>query len=81
MDIEENIFTRPYNCLVGWVRGDCRIHQLQLSRGVPHSRTSVRVMTQNNLIVRFNNAGALKNTEYPFIAITPRSTLSRSGSI
>ena len=27
-----------------------------------------------------SDAGALGNVEYPFIAITPRSTLARSGS-
>ena len=26
------------------------------------------------------NAGAMRNAEYPFIAIAPRSTLARSGS-
>ena len=37
--------------------------------------TSVLDMTLNNLMVSFSNAGALENVEYPFIAITPRSTL------
>ena len=42
---------------------------------------SVLDMTLNNLMVRFWSAGALANTEYTFIAIAPRSTLARSGSI
>ena len=41
---------------------------------------SAQVMTLNNLMVRPSNAGALGNVESPFIAITTRSTLARSGS-
>ena len=38
-------------CPVGW---GCRIHQLQLCKGVrPHPQTSVLDMTLNNLMVRF----------------------------
>ena len=33
-------------------------------------------MTLNNLILRFCNAEALRNVEYPFIAIVPKSPLA-----
>ena len=44
------------------------------------SPTSVLDMTLNILMVRLHNAGNLKNSEYHFIAIAPKSILSRSGS-
>ena len=43
----------------------------------PHS-TSVLDMTLNHLMVRPQFAS--ENVEYPFIAITPRFTLTRSGN-
>ena len=61
----------------------CRIHQLHLCRVIresPSFQTSVLDMTLNNLMVRLSNAGALGNVEYPFIAITSRSTLARNVS-
>ena len=56
---------------IGW---GCRIHQLHLYRGVRLPATSVLDMILNNI------AGALENIEYLFIAIAPKSTLTRSGS-
>ena len=40
----------------------------------------VPVMTLNSIWWWGSSSGVLRNVEYPFIAITPRSTLSRSGS-
>ena len=42
--------------------------------------TSVLDMTVNNMMVRFQKCWSLGNAEYPFIAITPMSTLARNGS-
>ena len=58
------------------VSGDSRIHQLHLCREVrpPPSRTGILDMTLNHLIV-------LEYVEYPFIAITPKSTLTWNGRI
>ena len=36
-------------------------------------------MTLNSVWWRFSSNRALENVEYPFIAITPRSTLTQSG--
>ena len=60
---------------VGWNR---RIHWLHLCKGlrIPH-----RVSWIWHYWWLPSNAGALGNAENPFIAIAPRSTLARSGSI
>ena len=50
------------------------------AEGVCPPPTSVLYMTLNNLMVRFQQCWGLGNTEYPFIAIAPRSTLARRGS-
>ena len=42
--------------------------------------TNVLYKTLNNLMVRFQQCKSLGNAEYAFIAIAPRSTLTRSGS-
>ena len=44
--------------------------------------TSMSVLdkTLNNLMVRFSDAGALRNAEHPFIVIAPRSPMARNGS-
>ena len=42
--------------------------------------TSFLEMTKQSDGECSNNAGALGNVEYPFIAITPKSTLTRSNS-
>ena len=39
----------------------------------------VPALLEPNIVLRVRNAPALGNTEYPFIAITPRSTLTQSG--
>ena len=69
-------FIRLYYCPVG--RG-CKIHRLRLCTGV-RSPTSDQDMTLNNLMGGPSNAGAIENAEYPFVAMTSRSTLARSGS-
>ena len=49
-------------------------------------RTQVKLRQSNFLFpktweqYRYTGSGALGDVEYPFIAITPRSTLTRSGS-
>ena len=58
------------NCLVGW---SCRIHWLHLYRGVRPPQTILMDMNQNNLMVRFQWCRSLREAEYPFIAIAPRS--------
>ena len=50
-----------------------RIHQLHLWRGVRPHTTTVLDWMLNTLMAR-------GNVEHPFIAIVPRSTLTRSGS-
>ena len=72
----------PVKILVGSVGWDCRILRLHLYRGVrsaSHQRVS---WIWHYTIWRwsFSNDRALENAEYPFIAITPSSTLARSGS-
>ena len=42
---------------------------------------SVLDMTLNDLMTRFQYAGALGNVEYPFIAINPKCTLALTGSV
>ena len=55
-------------------------HTAFLQKGkTPPPLMSVLDMALNNLI-GYNNTGALENAEYPFITITPRSTLARCGS-
>ena len=61
---------------LGW---GCKIHPLQLCRGVRLSQMSVLFMTQAILWWIFCNTGALGNSEYSFIAIDLRSSLTRSG--
>ena len=65
-------------CPIGW---GCRIHRLLLRRGVrlPHQWVSC-IWHETIWWWGSSNAGALGNTEYPFIAIARRSTLTRSGS-
>ena len=63
----------PVGC--GW-----RIHRLHLGTGVkPHQRVSW-IWHQTIWWWVFSNSGVLGDAEYPFIAITPRSTLAQSGS-
>ena len=40
---------------------------------------SILDITLNNLMVSFPTAGVSGNTEHPFIAIAPRSTLAWNG--
>ena len=55
---------------------DCTFGEVQDTSAA----TSVLDMTLNNLIVRFQWCRCLGNAEHPFIAIAPRSTLTRSAS-
>ena len=57
-------------------------HSFLRGRGLTplHCPMGVLDMSLKNLIVSFLNAGALGNAEYPFIAISPRSTLAWSCS-
>ena len=70
-------------CPVGW---GCRIHWLHLCRGVKKTKKKnkkTRVSWIWHKAIWWwgsSNAGALGNTEYPFIAVAPRSTLARLGS-
>ena len=57
----------------------CRIHRLHICSRV---RLPQRVSSIWNKTIWWrgsSNAGALGNAEYPFIDITPRSTLARNG--
>ena len=52
----------------------CTIHRQLLCRGVrPHNECPSYDTKQSE------SAGTLENVEHPFIAITPRSTVARSG--
>ena len=65
-------------CDNGPVSWECRIHRLHLCRGV---RPPQRVSWIFHLTIRWrdsDNARALGNAEYPFIAIAPRFTLAWS---
>ena len=42
--------------------------------------TNVQDMTLNNLMVRLQYARALRDVEYTFITIAPRSTVDRIGN-
>ena len=68
----------PNGCPVGC---DCRIHRLLLCRGV---RPSPNKCPEYDTKQSDGEVPAMLelwgNAEYPFIAIAPRSTLSRSGS-
>ena len=64
-------------CLVGW---DCRIFRLQLCRGGRLPKRVSWIWHQTIWWWGSSNTGALKNAEYPFIAIAPRSTLTWRGS-
>ena len=57
------------NCRVG--KG-CRIHQLHLYSGVRSPATTTSLL---DMMMR-PSSGALENVMYPFIAITPMSTLA-----
>ena len=59
-----------------------RINQLHLYRAVrlPHYPMSFLDKTLYNLMWAFSNAGALRNVEYPFIAISHGSTQAWSRS-
>ena len=73
-----NICIPNYSCPVKW---GYRIHWLHLYRGVsPPPRWVSWIWHVTIWWWGSNNVGALGNAEYPFIAITPRSTLARSGS-
>ena len=58
----------------------CRIHQLLLWRRVRPSHWVSWIWHWAIWCCGSSNTEALENTEYPFIAIAPRSTLARSGS-
>ena len=63
---------------VGW---GCRIYQVHPCKEVrPHTPTSVPHMTLKCIQWWGSSPGVLRNVEYPFTVITPRSTLIRSGS-
>ena len=62
---------------VGW---GCRIHRLLLCNGIRLLLWVFCIWHQTIWWWCSSNSGALRNEEYPFIAIAPRSTLSRSGS-
>ena len=56
-----------------------RIRWIHLGWGIPPPLTSVLDMALNNLMVRLQSL-SLGNVAYPFIVITPKSTVTRSGS-
>ena len=70
----------PRHQIVGPASWGCRIHQLHLCRGeeLPHRGSCIwhrTIWWQGS-----SNAGDLGNAEYPFIAIAPESTLTRSNT-
>ena len=64
------------HCIHGPVDWGCRIHWLHLCRWVRLPKKCPGYDTK----LSDGDAGALGNVEYPFIAITPRSTLAWSDS-
>ena len=77
-DLIQIICIHSSGCPVGW---DWRIHRLLLCTGV---RPRQRVSWIWFWIIWWcdsSNAGALGNAEYPFIAITPRSTIALMGQL
>ena len=72
-----NIILLDY-CPVGW---GYRIHQLFLCRGVRPPKWVTWIWHSTIWWWCSSNAGVLGNADYPFIAITPRSTLTWSSSI
>ena len=70
-----------YSFIVSPVGWGYRIHRLHLCRGVrPHPNQCPGYDTKQSVGEGSSNTGALGNAEYPFIAIVPRSTQSRSGN-
>ena len=64
-------------CPVGW---GCRMPRLFLCKGVRHPQRVSCIWYKTIWWWGSSNAGALGNVDYPFIAIVPRSTLTRNGS-
>ena len=60
----------------GW---GCRIHRLHLYKGYDSPNECPGYDSKQSDGEGSNNAGALGNAKYPFIAITPKSTLAESG--
>ena len=72
-----------YLCLAqlfhGQVSWSCRIRQLHLCGGLSHPNQCSGYDTKQS-DGEASNVGALRNAEYPFIVIAPRSILARSVS-
>ena len=65
---------------VSWRVGGCRIHQQHLCRGIKSPNECPDIWHSTFWWGGSINVGALRNVEYSFIDIAPRSTLTWSGS-
>ena len=78
---EDCLFVCLIGCMLCFSAGwSYRIHGLLICRGVRHPPNECPVYDskQSDGEVGSSDAGALGNTEHPFMAISPRSTQARN---